>query len=412
MKQLSKLVVILVLTVGLSTGLYSNGLNLNGTGTKAISMGGAFIGLADDYSAVFWNPAGLTQMKDMSLSVFAVDLIPDATYKFDLALVNTSNKNENYISGGLGFFKPLSEKVVVGIYAYTPSGVGIEWNGANLATLSGLTPLKWRSFFGIVSVSPTVAIKVTDTLSLGAALNINYGVMELEKPVNLVVKWGQYSEKLNGFAVGATFGMMFKPSDKFSIGATFRTPVKATLSGDSDIPDAVLFGLPASDKSERKATMPMWLGAGIAFKPTDKLTLTADVQYTNWKKMESIPMTFTNAAWAATFESGAEIHLKWKDTTQVRFGAEYKVSKSFALRAGYYYDPNPGPKSTQLILLPELSYNFFTFGIGYSTAKINLDFCIEYGSGSDVEVGLLDGGMPGTHGMNILVPNLAITFKL
>ena len=36
----------------------------------------------------------------------------------------------------------------------------------------------------------------------------------------------------------------------------------------------------------------MWLGGGIAIKPTNKLTITADIQYTNWKKLQTIPVTF------------------------------------------------------------------------------------------------------------------------
>ena len=47
----------------LASGLFANGLNLNGLGARAASMGGAFVGLADDFTAVFWNPAGLALMK-------------------------------------------------------------------------------------------------------------------------------------------------------------------------------------------------------------------------------------------------------------------------------------------------------------------------------------------------------------
>jgi hypothetical protein len=42
-----------------------NGADLGmGIGARAISMGGAFTAICDDASAVFWNPAGLTQLKD------------------------------------------------------------------------------------------------------------------------------------------------------------------------------------------------------------------------------------------------------------------------------------------------------------------------------------------------------------
>ncbi len=42
-----------------------NGSDLGiGIGARAIGMGGAFVSIADDASAVFWNPAGLTHLKD------------------------------------------------------------------------------------------------------------------------------------------------------------------------------------------------------------------------------------------------------------------------------------------------------------------------------------------------------------
>ncbi|MDO8722674.1 MAG: hypothetical protein Q7J31_10690, partial [Syntrophales bacterium] len=41
----------------------ASGLNLEGLGTRAITMGGAFTGLADDSSAIHWNPSGLAQLK-------------------------------------------------------------------------------------------------------------------------------------------------------------------------------------------------------------------------------------------------------------------------------------------------------------------------------------------------------------
>ena len=117
----------------------------------------------------------------------------------------------------------------------------------------------------------------------------------------------------------------------------------------------------------------MWFGGGIAFKPTNKLTITADVQYTNWKKLQTIPVTFENPTWNGLFGPGGPFdrvdELLWKDTFQYRFGAEYRLSNSFALRGGYYIDENPGPIETQNILLPEFKYNWFTAGFGYQSEQ-------------------------------------------
>ncbi len=411
MKRFSKFLGILVLTLAMTLGLYSNGLNLNSNGSKAIAMGGAFVGLADDYSAVFWNPAGLTQMKETNIALFLTDVIPSPTYKWDLVGIDASAESKHYPSGGLGFFKPLSEKVVAGIYVHVPSGVGVTWNGADLVALTGGTPYEWDNLLGVVAISPAIAFKLSEQFSLGVAVNIDYGMLKVKMPA-----LGQYDEDLSGWAVGATIGMLYKPTDKFSFGLTYKTPMKVKVKGEANMSGAPLVLLPATDEGEREATWPMWLGAGVCVKPSEKLTFTFDVQYTNWKKMEEIPISFTNAGWKAFFETSAALTLRWKDQVQLRFGLEYMVSETFAVRAGYYNDPIVSPIDTHNILMPELGYNWITFGIGYKAGKIALDVAVEYGIGKDVEVGIAEAdpnaGMPGIHGMKIVVPNIALTIYL
>lgn len=407
MKHFLQLVVASVVLVGLAGGLWANGLNLNGSGSKAVGMGGAFVGLADDFSAVFWNPAGMIQLKKSNLALFCSDVIPKGTYKLPLMGIDAETETRHYFSGGLGYYKPLSERLVVGIYAYVPSGIGAVWDGADLAILSNRTAYNWKSFFGVLTVSPAIAYAITPTLTLGATINLNYGMLKLDKPTAL----GQYHENSHGWAVGATLGLLFKPADFISLGLTYKTPIKANLKGTVEIPGAALMGLPAQDDSTRKTKLPMWLAAGLAIKPMENLTITADAQYTNWGALDTIEMNYSNPGWIAFIESSSDLPLYWKDAVQLRFGLEYNLTPAFALRAGYYNDPIVAPNSTQNILLPEVGYNWVTFGFGFKSAKMNIDFSVEYGRGKDVEVGFLDGGMPGIHGMDIVVPNFSITYN-
>ena len=404
------LTVALIVFTGIS--LSANGLNLNGLGSKAIAMGGAFIGQADDYSAIFWNPAGLSQMKNSSLTFFVTDLIPSGTYKFSMMGVDAKTKTAMYPSGSIAYFKPINEKLLIGIAAYVPSGTGAKWDGEDLKAFSKNVAYKWESFMAVVTVSPVVAYKINDMFSLGATLNLNYGMMKIKRP-----GIGQYTEDLSGFAFGATIGALIKPIDRLGIGLTLRTPTKVKFSGDAEMASASLYGLSTTSEAEREATWPLWLGLGLSFKATDKLTVNADAQFTNWKKIDTIGITYDDAVWQASKahpQLGAAFNndfvLNWKDAIQWRFGLEYAISEKLAMRAGYYIDPSPSPADTLNILLPEIAYNVITVGFGYKTDKINLDFCFEALMGKDQE-SPLTGKMPGTHGMSILVPNIALTYR-
>lgn len=413
MRSLFKVCVVSLVFLGLVAHLPANGINLNGVGAKAVSMGGAFVGLANDYSAVFWNPAGLTQMKAPSLTVYGAGLMPSGKYSLPLFGISAETESKVYLSGALAYYQPLSEKLVVGLAAYVPSGLGATYKGADLQNfLQPPTALEWESYLGVITVSPVIAYKISDQFSIGATINFNYGLLNLKRP-----GLGQYSEELSGTGFGATIGAMFKPMEGLSFGATLKLPTKIKLSGDAEMPGAALLGLATSSDAEREATWPLWLGFGVAWNPIEKLTICADIQYTNWAKFETIPITYDTSwetakqipVYGAGFQN--DFTLNWEDAVQIRFGLQYQASESLALRAGYYSDPTVAPDNTLNILLPQHTYQVVTFGVGYNSGSIQFDLCVEYLMGKE-RVAPLTGPMPGTYNMDILVPSIAVTINL
>ncbi|MCK4513161.1 UPF0164 family protein [bacterium] len=53
-----------------------------GMGARSVGMGGAYVSLADDGSALYWNPAGLSQTTGMRLDVSHVSWLDDASYQY------------------------------------------------------------------------------------------------------------------------------------------------------------------------------------------------------------------------------------------------------------------------------------------------------------------------------------------
>ncbi len=414
MKTIARYLVTVVLIACCASTLSANGLNLNGSGSRAMGMAGAVISWTNDVSLFYFNPAGAAFAEKSWVSLFETNLLPSGTYALSAYGIDAKTQSKVYPAGALGFVKPLSDKLTVGIGVYTPSGTGSAWDGADLKNLAGGQVTTWKSFFGVFTVSPLLAYKVSDQLSFGASINLNYGMLKIERPA-----LGQYKEDLNGIGFGATVGMQYKPSDKFSLGLSFKPPVKVTLKGDATMAGAALVGAATASDITRKATLPMWLGAGVSFKPLDKLRLGLDVNWTNWKKLDEIPVEFSDAYWtmlmgvpAAKAAFDQTIPLDWKDCLQVRVGAEYMVNEQWSLRAGYMRDPSPTPLTTMSILLPQIPYNMFTVGAGYTGDKLSVHAALEILRGQEQTVPLAAGNrMPGVHNMNILVPSITIAYR-
>lgn len=444
MKKKRLFVFILTFLVFLSSLALANGLNLNSLGTRALTMGGAFVGLADDFSAIFWNPAGIAQFDKQYFGFYGTDIIPSGTYKMEMTIpgigsitaVDAKTKSKHYLAGMAAYFRPVSENIVAGLAVYAPSGLGSQWDGTDFTLISMNSAYDWMSYIRLITISPALAFKLNDQIFVGAALNINYGGFDVKTHAGdeeLGIDIGQYEENLNGWGYGATLGILVKPSEKLSLGATFRTSSKINFSGDVTIskinilgmiPSTPLFGatIPTTSSVERNVTWPLWIAGGVAFRPVENLILTADIQWTQWKKIDVFETQFEDPLWGAIL--GKDIReMHWENATQIRFGAEYKMN-TIAIRGGYYYDPSPAPDKTMNVLLPNYDFNVVTIGFGYNLDGLQVDFGFEYLMGKERNIPYgktredfpdydpeWKSAMPGIYNMNIFVPNLSVSYK-
>ncbi len=72
---------LLLLTIlSLSASLFAGGFALSGVGSRATSMAGAFRGLADDATAMYWNPAGLAFLEENQIDLGGTFIMPSSTW--------------------------------------------------------------------------------------------------------------------------------------------------------------------------------------------------------------------------------------------------------------------------------------------------------------------------------------------
>jgi long-chain fatty acid transport protein len=411
----------------LTSGLLANGLNLNGFGGRATAMGGAYVGLADDFTAVFWNPAGLALIQKPTFGLTGHFLIPTNDYTLSTFTMETNAKV--YPSGLVGYFQPIGDRVVVGVGAYTLSGLGADWNNTGLESVliyptpaSAFTPpveaYRWKSMIGSITIAPSIAVKITDQILFGATFNINYGFFKIDqwgeyqiiaKPAMLFNR-GQRAMDLKGWGYGATFGLLVKPTDWISLGLTYRLQSTAKLKGTVSFSNLnSVLGLPNDSDATTSVKSPTWLAGGIAVEPMKNLTVTFDLQWTNWKKLDSLTISLLDPAWNAAGVTESSLDLNWVNRLQIRLGFEYKMG-DFALRAGYYNDPAPAPDTTMNILIPSFTFNSVALGLGYAKGGLHLDLGVEYLVGQKRTITDTEAMMPGIYTMHMPVPFFSLSY--
>ena len=405
---MKKVIILLVLLV-FSSSIFANGLNLNSPGPKALGMGGAFVGLADDATAIYWNPAGLVG-QESGVLVAVTDIIPFASYKWEYADfgidIDAEAKVNHYVGPNI-FVNYTLDKWAFGFGAYVPAGVGVEWDkddfGGNM-----------KSKIGVIDFSPAVAYKLSEQFSFGVAANIYYGMFEMDKYIPEDEM--DTSQELSGLGYGAALGLKFKVNDKLSFGLSYKTPVKIAFEGDGEM---ISEGVTTDwDNVTADVEWPTWFGFGSAYKVKDNWTITFDVQYSNWGALEEVveEIEFIHPL-AGQMTMKDTLHMEWEDAVQIRLGTEYNVNESFSILGGYYYDPAPAPDKTNNVLFPSSTNHVITTGCVYSKNKIYVKLGIEYLLGAERDISddlTLEGfknAQPGKHKMDIFAFSFGLGYK-
>ncbi|MGK9369927.1 OmpP1/FadL family transporter [Melioribacter sp. Ez-97] len=423
MKKLTAILTAVLMIAFTAVPLKANGLSLNSVGTRALGMGGAFVGLANDGSAIYWNPAGLAGL-DSRVYLYGTFIMPNGYYKN--GPVDASLVNNVYPAPGL-FVNYSLDNMAFGLGVYVPAGIGAEWNTSEFGYPSQAN-LELMSQIGVINISPAFAYQISENLSLGVAVNVSYAMFDMKQPVmqdvngDGIPEFFQYDESSDGLGFGATFGLKYNFNPELSFGATVRLASKVSMSGTAknnlfpalpNFPPAVMPG-PGESDFDRDVTWPLWISGGFAYKPNDKLTLVLDAQFSQWSELDELVTEYNDAYWklAMSVDDGNKFILKWEDKVQIRAGAEYQFSPCFTGRVGYYYDPAPAPDETVNILFPSSTNHVLTGGLTYSTGKVQLEAAAEYLFGAEREVTQGAHNMGGKHLLNVFSFSVGVGYNL
>lgn len=343
----------------LTTGQYT------GTGARPLGLAGTYTGIADDYSAVWWNPAGLTQVKRIELqgSLSRTGYSNNTNYYGGTRVGSTSGIRIN--NAGVVFPVPVYQGAMSFAFGYNQlasfdrrtkiqaSAIGTQyWD--NFDELEGGRLGMW-SFVGAMDVSPNLALGLGVNYFSGAD---DYSLTGRYTDTTLAGRPQFYSESqintdLSGW--GANFGVLFRLGRYGRAGLTIQTPVIFSLSEDHTI-DSL------SGSFNYKMYYPAVFRLGGSFAP-GRWLLAADVEYRDWTSLEFRNDTpFNNVTRA---EANQQIKDTYQATTRLSVGGEYLFpAYGLRARAGYAIEPsayqNAGKKADR---------NLYSLGMGILVDK-------------------------------------------
>ena len=193
MRKLSFFWAVIVTVLVLTSYLFAAGVSITDIGARATALGGSYRAIANDWSAMFWNPAGLTQINGLHAGFASELLWPVAEYKpaawkgmnFSVTRqTGTKNEFQTFVIPSGGIVYSLSDKVTIGLGAWAPFGLGAKWDLLDTQNYNNKYPkFDFENDLKLVDIHPTVAFKLNDMISVGAGVGLLYADIMIRQPV-------------------------------------------------------------------------------------------------------------------------------------------------------------------------------------------------------------------------------------
>lgn len=349
-----------------------------GVGARPMGMGGASLGLADDFTALYWNPAGMAQIQkfEMFSSLSHNTAVADTYFTSDA--VKTATSRSQMRLNSIGFVYPFQATRGGWAIAF---GYNRSQNFDYQTALQGIDPSSGTEFSGLAVDETDVnsggigiwsfgtSVYISKRILIGGSLDFWQGnsLNELDTTATDIVDIDselarfRYDDEIDReySGVGGRIGVLAHLTDAISLGLTFVSPVElgvdeqwyqstlAVYDDGAETRDTVS-GVQAFDIQR-----PFEVGAGIAVKLFKKqLTLAGDIQLTDWTQTRYDPAPADDIS----YDNFEEFYAT---TLQVRLGAEYQIPIiATHIRFGYLRDPIPFRYSEVD------THDFLTAGVG------------------------------------------------
>ncbi len=392
---------------------------IQSAGAASVSTAGE-TAIAEDATTVYYNAAGMTSLQHPEISFTASAITLSSQFQNsgttaglgDPAHGSSGNKDQNFPLASFFATLPLSDRITAGLGVFTPFGQANtypdDWVGRYQVQKTSLKT---------IDIDPAIAYRLTDSLSVGAGIDIQYAHIVRNNALDLgalcIVTIGpnpcagiglgpqaadgrQLLTAAN-WGLGFNVGLLYALDDATNIGLNYRSAVRHDFSGTAvfQVPanaaPLTAGGLFQNTGVRAPLTFPDVIALGISHKLNDRLTVLADLDWTGWDRLTQLKLNFANPV-----QPSETLPLNWSNSIRFALGGIYNVTDNFGLRAGVSWDETPTsitfrsadiPDANEIMGSAGFSYHFdehlstiMSYSYGhYSAAPVDLS---QLGSGT------------------------------
>jgi long-chain fatty acid transport protein len=371
------------------------------------SQGNAFAGVSaggQDISAMFFNPAGMTQFSGMQFDLGATLIAPKAemsgasgtrtsalgafpAYGPISGPTSYSNSAESKVAPSLYGMYSVSNDLKLGLSINAPFGFVTEYDSDFVGRYHALkTDLK------IIDIAPSLAYRINKEWSVGVAFVARYVDATLTNAVdfgligfpNTIPGTIDGSAKLTGntWAYGYKAGVTYQPTDDLRMGLAYHGAMNMTLKGDiafqypGNLGAAGAAGFQAegfaNGGGQAELNLPADASFGFDYKVSSTFSLQGEACLTTWSRFKQLNVQLTNNVAPQVTNVVTDEH--WRDTWFYSLGGTWKVDSAWTLRAGLAFDQGAVTDGYRTPRIPDGDRTWVSAGASYAVSKsLSLD---------------------------------------
>lgn len=342
---------------------------------RGLGLSNAMTAGVRDPSAVYYNPAALSEVAGNYLVVNG-SYINVASSVENSGRKAVNKHDDNFIATLFGNYHIPGSDFTLGLGSYVPFGLATSYDRDFTRFGAQRTELK------TLYVTPAISWHPSNYFSVGGGLTFVHASGLFSRGLCFVdggceTSGGLFEGRMRLTDTANAFtynlGLLIKPLDSVKLGFSYRA--RADLRFDSaDVKLGGAFSNSTTRANVRPIPLPPVMNIGLFWEINPSWGAEFVYEYTHWSEFKNFRAAFSpGLTFLGSPVTGFTLPQEWKNTSALRFGSFYRLTKNLELRGGVAVEETPIPNKTLNPAIPGADLLTLNAGIGYRWEKLSID---------------------------------------